>query len=122
MEQYRRWSYDEYRREGEECLRYASGGELCGEQRGTHPDEWAENGGGEHTPHRFFVAHGMTELLQTVFVEYHQRQEKADKPDVCADGGGGKRYTHTDRQLKHSTVKNGVLRDAESRQCGVIML
>lgn len=122
MEQYRRRRNDEYRREGEERLRDTSGGELRGKQRGTHPDEWAENGGGKHTPHRFFVAHGMTELLQAVFVEYHQRHEKADKPDVCADGGGGKRYTHADRQLKNCAVKNGVLRDAESRQCGVIML
>ena len=105
MEQYRRWSYDEYRREGEERLRDAGGGELRGEQRCTHPDERTENGGGEHTPHRFPVADGMTELLQAVFVDYHQRQEKADKSDISADGSGSKRYAHAHWQLKHCTIK-----------------
>lgn len=122
MEQYRRWSYDEYRCERKERLCDAGGGKLRGKQRGTHPDERTEDGGGEHTPHRFPVADGMTELLQAVFVEYHQRQEKAYKPDICSDGGGGKRYAHTYWQLKHSAIKNSILGDAESRQSGVIML
>lgn len=122
MEQDGGWCDNQYRCERKERLCDAGGGELRGKQRGTHPDERTEDGGGEHTPHRFPVADGMTELLQAVFVEYHQRQEKANKPDICADGGGGKRYAHTDGQLKHCVVKNGVLRDAESRQCGIVML
>lgn len=99
MEKHRCRRDDEYRREGEERLRDAGGCELRGEQRRADTDERAEDGGGEHAPHRLTVADGVTELLQAVFVEDRQSQEETDEPDVCADGGGGKRHADAGGKL-----------------------
>lgn len=72
MEQDGGWCDNQYRREGEERLRDAGGCELRGKQRRADTDERAEDGGGEHAPHRLAVADGVTELPQAVSVEDHQ--------------------------------------------------
>ena len=122
VEQDGRRGDDEDGREGEDGLRDARGGVHRGQQRRADPDERAEDGGGEHAPHRLAVSDGAAQLRQAVLAEQHQRQKEARQPDVGADGGGGEGHADADRQRQQRPLKNRVLRDIEGRERHIVVL
>ena len=63
----------------------------------------------------------MMQLSQSVFVEQHQRQEKAYQPDVGTNGGGRKRHADTDRKWQHSMGKDRIACDASGSESRIVM-
>ena len=112
---------DEDGGEGEECLGDACRGELGSQEGGADPDEGAEDGRGQHTPHRLAVAEGVTQLGEAVFIEQHQGQEEAHQSDICPYGGGGERHAYAHGQWQHGVGEDRVARDASGIEGGVIM-